>query len=279
MQMNCLFCRSDGPFRTQEHIIPESLGNDDLILAGHVCDSCQNYFGKEVESYVLGKTSFAVWRAMLGIRTKSGVFPRVDLSQPKRVKGRLPDKHPAHDDGLIFEANAEGYCTLEIKSEQLRAAISSGSKQRFQFVKTPKSLCMIGRLLGKIGLELLCLEDPDFARSPAFDDMRNYARKGTIVHIWPLFHFLDGRIEDLVWLEPTVEGFKEEVFCYSYAILNADGIISPYNQYILLRFTIGIDNWVICLNDRYPHPVIRNQFRGHDLKLIWYSPEELAQRK
>ena len=58
----CLFCGNDGPFTTVEHIIPESLGNDDLVLEGEVCDSCQRYFGKEVEKYVLSHTPLAFWR-------------------------------------------------------------------------------------------------------------------------------------------------------------------------------------------------------------------------
>ena len=55
----CLFCKLESPATTKEHIIPESLGNDDLLLSGEVCDKCQNYFGKEVESYVLAKTPLA----------------------------------------------------------------------------------------------------------------------------------------------------------------------------------------------------------------------------
>lgn len=271
----CLFCKSNGPFRTQEHIIPESLGNDDLVLHGHVCDACQNYFGKEVESYVLGKTSFAAWRTMLGIRTKSGGLPRVDLSQPKKAKGKLSDKHPAHDDGVILEADSDGTCAFEITSKQMRADIRSGVRTRFQFVMTSKVLCMTGRFLGKVGLEILCLENPELAHTSEFDDIRDYARRGTTRDIWPLFHFSNGSIEDLIWLEPTIEGYKEEVFCYSYELFHASEIIAKYGRYTLLRFTIGTDNWIICLNDRYPHPVIRKYFDSHKLKLIWYSPEEL----
>ena len=275
----CLFCASNGPFRTQEHIIPESLGNDDLILHGHVCDACQNYFGKEIESYVLGKTSFAAWRAMLGIRTKSGNLPRVDLSQPKKAKGKLPDKHLAHDDGVILEADPEGDCVFEIKSEQMRADIRAGLKTQFQFVMTPKVLCMTGRFLGKVGLEILCLDNPELARTSEFDDIRDYARRGTIHNIWPLFHFSSGSIEDLIWLEPTIEGFKEEVFCYSYELFHTDGAIAKHSQYTLLRFTIGTDNWIICLNNRYPHPVIRKHFNNKKLNLIWYPPEALRDQK
>lgn len=40
-RMACLFCSSHGRCSTVEHVIPESLGNDDLMLAGHVCDGCK----------------------------------------------------------------------------------------------------------------------------------------------------------------------------------------------------------------------------------------------
>ena len=50
---NCLYCKAEESFTTVEHVIPESLGNDDLLLKGDVCDVCQAYFGKEVKRYVL----------------------------------------------------------------------------------------------------------------------------------------------------------------------------------------------------------------------------------
>ncbi len=271
--MECLFCKTNGHFCTQEHIIPESLGNDDLILKGHICDACQNYLGKEVEAYVLNKTSFALWRTILGIRTKKGKLPRVNLSQPKVAKGRLPDKHAYHDDGVAFVANPDGSHAFEVTSEQMRTEILTGSRSAFNFVVTPKTLCMIGRLLGKIGLELMCLVDANDAKMARYDDIRTYVRRGTSLHIWPLFHYSEGRIEDLAWLKPAIRGAEEEIQCYSYSLRKVDGIIAK--QYTLLRFTIGTDNWVICLNDRYPHPIIREHFGGNDLKLMWYSPREL----
>lgn len=276
--MKCLFCNSSGPFSTQEHIVPESLGNDDLILDGQVCDTCQKYFGKEIEKYVLDKTPFAVWRAMLGIRTKTGKLPRIDMSQPKSAKGKLPNKHSFHDNDVIFEALPDGTHAVEITSKDLLSKIHMGTRSTFDFVMTPKVLCMIGRFLGKIGLELLCLDDPGVARSAKYNDIRAYVRRGTTVDLWPLFHFSAGKLEDLVWLQPTVNALKEEVLCYSYTIFNVDGVIAKHTQYTLFRFTIGTDNWVICLNDRYPHPIIREHFGEQELKLIWYSREELTNK-
>ncbi len=40
-------------FNTIEHIVSESLGNTDDILEKAVCDKCQNYFGREIENYIL----------------------------------------------------------------------------------------------------------------------------------------------------------------------------------------------------------------------------------
>jgi HNH endonuclease len=49
--MRCIFCRSDSSSsRSEEHIIPYSLGNRSHTLRpGIVCDTCNNYFSREVE--------------------------------------------------------------------------------------------------------------------------------------------------------------------------------------------------------------------------------------
>ena len=49
--MRCIFCKKDScNSRSVEHILPESLGNEEHILpAGIVCDRCNNYFASSVE--------------------------------------------------------------------------------------------------------------------------------------------------------------------------------------------------------------------------------------
>jgi hypothetical protein len=44
--------------------------------------------------------------------------------------------------------------------------------------------------------------------------------------------------------------------------------------YTLFRFNMGVDHWVVCLDDPYPHPVIREAFPGIELDLMWYSDEQ-----
>ncbi len=87
---SCLFCESEGPYSSREHIIPESLGNDDQILEGEVCDKCNSYFGQSIEQYVLNKTPIAFWRTFPRIETKDGDEPNVHLSQPNEDKGVFP---------------------------------------------------------------------------------------------------------------------------------------------------------------------------------------------
>lgn len=60
MIIRCLFCGCDSTnSKSVEHIIPESLGNTELVLPrGVVCDKCNNYFSREIENKVLSIQSF-----------------------------------------------------------------------------------------------------------------------------------------------------------------------------------------------------------------------------
>lgn len=67
---HCIFCNGSGSFSSVEHIIPESLGNDLVILSkGWVCDTCNNAISS-FESRVLSKSILGVERCRLGVITK-----------------------------------------------------------------------------------------------------------------------------------------------------------------------------------------------------------------
>lgn len=270
MAASCLFCQSAGPFTT-EHVIPESLGNDDLLLRDQVCGACNNHFSK-LEEIVLQKTPIAFWRAQLGIRTKRGKLPSVDLSQPRREKGTIPSTHPAHDDVRI---TAHGDSTsIEFGNERAIAEILSGERTEFRLVVTPRMLFVLGRFMCKVGLELLCLHDEDTARSQRFDAARRYARFGNHGNLWPLFHFREGRRpSDIIHKHEGESGsVEEEVECYTYSLLHIGDHI------VVARLGVGTDNWIVCLTEQYPTPEIRSGFPGRDLNCIWYSPEQCSAR-
>jgi len=267
---NCLYCKGNGPFTTVEHVIPESLGNDDLLLKGSVCDFCQIYFGKEVEKYVLEKTPIGVWRTILGIPSKKRLLPSVNVSQRREEKGTFPARHQCHDN-ISFTHHYDGSTSVDLHNKEILQDIKNVAKHQFNLVLTPKLLHMLGRFLGKVALGILAISDGVRARDERFDSIRRYSRFGGLKKLWPIFSYTNGKIGD--WRKPqlldsTGETLVEELTLYKY------GFFEVANIYTLFRFSIGVDNWVICLNDQYPNPVIRSAFPGQDLKLIWYESEK-----
>jgi len=268
MQPSCLFCESKGPFTTTEHIIPESLGNDDLLLVGEVCDGCQRYFGKEVEKYVLEKTPIGAWRALLGIQSKRGTLPSVDLSVPERARGVLPEKSVHHDNRVGFTAHEDGSTSVEIDNSEIIRAILDGSKSELRFLLSPKHLVQLGRFLGKIAIELYCLSDAARARRECYNALRRYSRFGITQDIWPIFHCTIGSISELRQIEHDDEGALLHPVCYQYSLAEGpDG-------YELFSLRVGTDQWTLCTNDPFPTPTIREAFPDRKLDLIWYGRDE-----
>ncbi|MCH5260230.1 MAG: hypothetical protein J1F18_10770 [Lachnospiraceae bacterium] len=78
---SCIFCKQDSTSsKSVEHIIPESLGNDELILdAGIVCDKCNNYFSREIEGPVLNLDGFKRLRFYELIESKRGRIPNCNV--------------------------------------------------------------------------------------------------------------------------------------------------------------------------------------------------------
>ena len=76
----CIFCGNDSKdSKSVEHIIPESLGNKDLILEkGVVCDKCNNYFASKIEEPVLSLDGFKRLRFYNFIENKRGSIPPSD---------------------------------------------------------------------------------------------------------------------------------------------------------------------------------------------------------
>jgi hypothetical protein len=71
-----------------------------------------------------------------------------------------------------------------------------------------------------------------------------------------------------VGITPDDADFVEEVHCYSYSMAEYE------NRYLLFLFSMGTDNWVICLNDPFPDPTIQNVFPNIELNLILYENGE-----
>ncbi|TGE25550.1 hypothetical protein E5K00_10290 [Hymenobacter aquaticus] len=259
--MLCLFCKVGDQFNTVEHIIPESLGNDDLILQNEVCDSCQKHFS-HIENYILNKTPIGFWRTLLGIKSKHRKLPRIDFTKPNNKKGRFTDSHPEHDN-FTLEAQDDFTAIIEIPEKEKPL----GGKDQLKYIMTPKVLNELGRFLGKVGLELICLQDRESSRKALFDKIRTYSRYGSLNELWPIFHYSQGNIDDLVKFKKDSKDVLATVQCYSYSI-------DQIETYTVFRFNVGTDNWCICLNDMFPTSVIKQLFLPHDIKLLWYTQDQ-----
>lgn len=268
--MRCIFCLSNGPFNTIEHIIPESLGNTDDILKDAVCDKCQNYFGKEIESYVLSKTPFAFWRVMYRIKTKKGKSPFYNTSLPNNQKGTIPNTHNFNDSRIImYPTNYEEDTIIEIDidNEELKNKILSGEKNKINIVLTPLMVVMIGRFLGKIALEFLYKKLGEEVFANKFDSLRKYVRYGTTSDIWPILHCM---LKEALNSYEIDEKDNETETCtvYRYGLFEC----LRYNNYVFL-LDMGQERYGIILDEKFPTPEILKaliDYDGNEMEFIWY---------
>lgn len=260
MKIKCLFCRGGDKFTTVEHIIPESLGNDDLLLENEICDKCQNYLSK-IENYVLHRTPIGFWRTLYGIKTKKKKSPQVDFIKKESSKGRLPDSS-YHHDNISLQSHSDFSTELVFKDNSTR--IESVEKKQLKYVLTPKALHEIGRFIGKIGVELICLQDRELARSKESNSIVNYVRRGFEDELWPVFHSSDRNMEKDPPREYEFinEVLTEVIECYSYRLLEI-------RDYWVFNLNVGRDSWFICLNQQFPHPTLVAVL-GIKTNILWY---------
>lgn len=258
----CLFCKTEGVFRTKEHIIPESLGNDTDVLENVICEKCQNYFGREIEKPALEKTNLAIWRTYFGILTKKRKLPSVNLDPPTR--GVIPSFHSKTEWGVGFTAWEDGSTSLDVQNPwQKRGFIND--KSEYNLVMTPWHLSILGRFLGKIGLEFLALTDINYAMGSKFNEIRTFVRFGNTKHLWPIYSGQRGKVEDLKspikW-----DGSKgsQEIDCYCYSLGKR------ITGETLFAFSIGTDEMLICLNHSIPKPDFEDSLVGVTLSCIYY---------
>ena len=163
----CLYCLSnENLFSRQEHPIPESLGNDDIILpVGFVCDKCNQYFGSKIEQIVLSKAPFGVERVVQAVKNKKGNYPIVKSKDACIVSS-------GYWDNII------------IQSTPTQNAICRLSNDEYLYNPEWASPNEIARFLLKVGLGLLATVDTINPYEPAFHDARNCARFGTKAEVW-----------------------------------------------------------------------------------------------
>jgi hypothetical protein len=183
--MNCIFCKKDSATsKSVEHIIPESLGNETLILGkGIVCDKCNNYIAVKIEQPLLELPYFKQYRHELSIENKRGKIPDRD--------GFLIDPDYA---GVKFKKHRSGVKGLEIAPGALKKIVESKRKKIPAFTVTmipPHFDKNLSRFLGKVGIEALAWEanakgysDNHYNQS-SLDTIKKYVRSAAKEEYWP----------------------------------------------------------------------------------------------
>src|SRR5215207_7189160 len=109
----CLYCLTeDRKFSSVEHLVPEGLGNKEIVLpVGVVCDKCNNEVLSQLDTALIEFGPIALLRVKYGVPTKAGKMPKAQLgdalwrrTSPGHVHIRADSKKSIkeHPDGLRF---------------------------------------------------------------------------------------------------------------------------------------------------------------------------------
>lgn len=165
----CIYCLSDSePFTSIEHILPEGLGNEDLILPkGFVCDTCNNGILSELDNYLLQFEPLSFLRVLYTQCTKDGKLPKGDY------KNFSIKKTNPRNIVLTAKDNSSGFKNLkETDNGQVSFTINFTGKRRFY----PKDL---GRSLYKIALGMIAFDRGfDAACDPKYNEVREFVLRG-----------------------------------------------------------------------------------------------------
>jgi hypothetical protein len=166
IEPKCIYCLSTtGKFISEEHIFPESLGNDELVLPKrYVCDKCNHGVLSQLDIALIKFEPIAFLQVQLVPHTKDGSLPKANFqnmtlerTSPTHIKvvakdksGTVQNKTPIGDDWYSFSLNMRGKPV------------------------TQKSIKILGRALFKIALGIIALSQ---GREQACNAKYDAARK------------------------------------------------------------------------------------------------------
>ncbi len=186
--MHCIFCKKDSSTsRSVEHIIPESIGNIDHILpVGTVCDSCNNYIGREVEKPFLDSLYIKERRFYAGLSNKEKRIPPIEGIHLQSLTPIQLIKSPAGQQICVGAApNVD-------ETRWVKSLLNKQSGSLIIPVGTKPEDYVISRFIAKVGLEVLAhriLNVPgglsEIIDKPELDELRRYVRWGSHITDWP----------------------------------------------------------------------------------------------
>jgi hypothetical protein len=173
----CVICGKAGSFLMREHIVPESLGNDIVVLApGWICDSCNNVCSG-FESRALSNSILGIERCRIGVTTKK----------------RKPATARLHGVSWFSEPSARDN-VLSAEARWNEIPVLWGPKEISGSLRVPlhddsnRDVC---RLLLKMGIELLAAAKKAMGIQPNTSSAAEVVL-GRSAEPWPYFILCDG---------------------------------------------------------------------------------------
>lgn len=178
--MNCIFCKNPSDnSKSVEHIIPESLGNEDHVLPpGIVCDTCNNYFSIKIEKDLLEQNYFKSIRHRNDIESKKG----------KNVPETGLIVHPEGGKISIYKEEP-GIMSIDINDEKILNLIKNEkvNKLYIPIQQEPENNnVLLSKFIGKVAIEALTLWlmkiegwETEITYKEELDPLRNYVRFGS----------------------------------------------------------------------------------------------------
>lgn len=184
--MRCIFCKQDSSSsKAIEHIVPESLGNEEHTLpVGIVCSKCNSYFGLKVEKPLLDSDYFRQARFRNVVSNKEGRIPTI---QGLLLPGIVPIEILKERSGQSIFPSRERDIPTFVQS--LRA---NREGKLIIPVTTGPDHNLMSRFLAKAALEVLAFKMlkvegalDEITDKPELDALRVYARYGASPAYWP----------------------------------------------------------------------------------------------
>lgn len=162
----CIYCLStDKSFSSEEHVFPESLGNEEMLLPkGFVCDECNNGVLSGLDEYLVNFEPIALLRVYFVPYDKKGKLPKanfqnmvIEKTHPRHLKLTAKDRtgrmRPNKDLG-------DGWFSWQIRTRGRRPNMKK-----------------LGRALYKIALGTMALDHgPAKVLDSKYDLVRSFIR-------------------------------------------------------------------------------------------------------
>lgn len=166
--IGCLFCRrTDRPFSSVEHILPESMGNKEWILPpGVVCDTCNNGALAAAEKDLCEFFPIKAVRTMTATQNKKGRYPELRF-------GAGTMQHDGETLSIVVNDEDDDETLKEVGRNG--SVVHLRTNIRSDRPISQKATRRVSASLLKAALELAVNDCPELAYSPSLDYVRRQA--------------------------------------------------------------------------------------------------------